>query len=133
MTATLPLQSWRMFASCLLGNCNWFCRDCPTVNRDRPRFRAAIEADTASGAIVADVARRMHSVMAEFRREFETSGRARLYTQPASFALLDINCNFTARWARHIWHLMSISSLRSAPHVDTTWFSRSTRTALAGS
>jgi hypothetical protein len=69
-----------MFASCLHRRCNLFGRCGQSIDGDRARLGAAIEADAATGAIVARIARRMHAVMAEFRREFETLGGAGLYT-----------------------------------------------------
>src|SRR6266576_4103936 len=111
MTATLPLQSCRMFASCLHGR-SGFGWGCQAEHSDRARLRTAIKADAASGAIVAGIARRMHAVMAQFRREFQALGRAGFHAQPASLALLDIDRHFTARWARHAYHLISSLSHR---------------------
>src|ERR1700751_3656670 len=95
-----------MFASCRHRKRSGFGGRCQTEHGDRPRLGAAVETDSASGEVVAGVTRRMHAVMTEFRREFETFWRARLYTQPASFALFDIDCDLAARWARHVGHLI---------------------------
>src|SRR5580765_4147632 len=109
MTATLPLQSCRMFASCLHRRRRRFGGNCQAEDRDRPGLWTAIEADPTPGATVAAIMRRMDAVMAQFRREFQALGRAGFHAQPASLALLDINSHFTSRWARHACHLISLS------------------------
>jgi len=43
----------------------------------------------------------MNAIMAEFRSEFEALRRARLDTEPTSFALFDIHYDFAARRTRH--------------------------------
>src|SRR5579863_1452399 len=98
MTATFPLQSCRMFASCRSRN---FGRWNQTVDRDRSRLRTAIETNAASGAVVTAIACRMHSVGTQFRSKLQAFWRAGLDAQPASFALFDINRDIAARLASH--------------------------------
>src|SRR5512141_3317759 len=102
MTATLPLQSCRMFASCLcLRNC-WFGRGGQPVHGDGARLRTAIETYAAAGAVVSGVLRGMHAVVAELSRKFEALGRAGFNTKPASFALSHVDYDFPARRTCHI-------------------------------
>src|SRR5579864_3839934 len=84
-----------------LGNNRFRRRDQP-VDDDGTRLRAAIEADAASGAVVTGITRRVHSVGTQFGREFQAFRRAGLNTEPASFALLDIDRDIAACWACHI-------------------------------
>src|SRR5579863_3475608 len=100
MTATFPLQSWRMFASSRNLGCS-FRRGCQPVDDDRPRLRAAVETDAASGAAVPGVVRRMHPVVAQFRSKLQALWRAGLDAKPASFALFNVDRDIAACWARH--------------------------------
>src|SRR5579864_8909262 len=107
MTATFPLQSCRMSASWLgLGNDRFRRREQP-VDHDGARLRAAIEADTASRAVVPGVTRRMHSVGTQFGGEFQAFRRAGYNTKSASFALLNINRDIAECWTRHSFTLVS--------------------------
>ena len=72
------------------------------VDDDGSGLRAAVEADAASGAVVAGVSRRMHTVRTQFRRQFQTFGRTRLHTKPASFAFFEIDRDITACWPCHV-------------------------------
>jgi hypothetical protein len=56
-----------MFASFYNGNWDSFGRSREAIDSNSSRLRTAVEANAASGAIVADIARRMHAVMAQFR------------------------------------------------------------------
>src|SRR5579871_2046143 len=91
MTATLPLQSCRIFASGLHWGFGNLGRRGEAVDSNRAGLRTAIEANAASGAIVACVTRRVHSVGTHLRSQLQALRRARLDAQPASFALLDID------------------------------------------
>src|SRR5579863_2928197 len=136
MTATLPLQSCRMFPSCLLLSCHSFGTCGKPVDFDCSRLRTAIEADAASCAVVAGVARRMHAIVAQFSRKFETLGRARLDAEPASFALFNIDDHVAARRTRHI-RLPLFYLVTAAPAslvcVSTSSFSRRTPKVPHGS
>src|SRR5579872_5904299 len=105
MTATFPLQSCRMFASWLgLGDERFSGRDQP-VDDNGAWLRAAVEADAASGAVVAGITRGVYSVGTQFGSEFQAFWRAGLNTEPASFALLDIDRDIAAWGGRHIFYL----------------------------
>src|SRR5271167_859415 len=125
MTATLPLQSCRIFASRprLLFSGQWlgFCPG--AIDRNRSRLRAAIEADSTPGAVMARVMRRMSPVNIQFRPEFQALRRARFHAQPASFTFFDIDRNLTARLPYH-------ASPRSMVHRSYTVSRRSGATRL---
>jgi len=125
----LPLQSCRMFASCWRDH--HFRRRRETIDRDGSGFRTTIETDTAPGAVMPGITRRMDAVVAQLRSQFQALGRAGLDTQPASFALLNINRDIAARWARHVF----TSKPQSVPLADvaTTSSSRNTRKAFPDS
>src|SRR5438445_183931 len=97
-TATLPLHSWRMFAS---FSHDQLKRRQQAENCDGSRLRAAIEADAAAGAPLAGKACGMHAIGAQLGHQFETLGWARLHTQPTSFALFHVDRDSTAR-LRHV-------------------------------
>src|SRR5581483_556813 len=97
MTATFPLQSCRMVAS-LIGWLLW--RSLP-VHGDRTRLGTAIETNAATGAVVSHIARGMHAIGIQSRKQFEAFRRTRFDTQPASLALVRINRHFAARLPRH--------------------------------
>src|ERR1039457_7238345 len=102
MTETFPLQSCRMFASKLsLGDHSFRGRNQPR-NSEGPGLWTAVETDAAARAVVACIARRMHPVRAQFRGKLQAFRRARLHTQPASFALFDIDRYIAACWACHV-------------------------------
>src|SRR5271165_3986308 len=102
MTAMFPLQSCRMFHSRLsFWDRNFGERGQP-VDDNGARLRTAIEADAASGAVVAGVTGGMNSVGTHFRGEFQALRRAGLDAEPASLALLDINGDVAACCARHV-------------------------------
>src|SRR5579864_382886 len=103
MTATFPLQSWRMSASWLGLSDQRFGRRRQPVDDDGARLRAAIEANAASGAIVAAITRWVNSVGTQFGSEFQTFRRTGLNTEPASLALLNIDRDTAACWACHIF------------------------------
>src|SRR5579864_9728267 len=107
MTATFPLQSCRMSASWLGLGDNRLGRRGQPVDDDGSRLRAAVEADAASGAVVAGITRRVDSVGTQHRGEFQTFRRAGLNTEPASFALLDIDRDIAACWSGHSLTLVS--------------------------
>src|SRR5579862_2019260 len=125
MTATLPLQSWRMFTS-TWNLRNYLGRRDQAIDGDGTRLGAAVKADATSGAVVTCVVRRVHAVVAQLRSKFQAFGRTGLDTQPASFALLDVDGDVAARCSGHGF----TSELHSVPLVDaaTTWSSRNTRT-----
>src|SRR5579872_116404 len=100
-----------MFASCLRLGRHSLWRSSQPINGDRARLRTAIEADAASGAVVPGVVRRMDAIVTQLRRKLEAFGRARLDAEPASFALLDIDCDLPARWTRHILLLTPCQSV----------------------
>jgi hypothetical protein len=88
-----------MFASL---RCDYsFGRRCQPGHGDGAWLRAAVEADAASGAIVAGVVRRMHAVTIQLGSQLETFRRAGLDAEPATFALLYVNGHIAARWS---WH-----------------------------
>src|ERR1035438_7297428 len=135
MTATLPLQSWRMFASWLAWNDSGFGWRGEPVDDDRAGLRTAIEADAAAGAVMSGILRRMHPVVTQFRGELQTFWRARLNTKTASFAFFYLAGDVAARWACHIFlpsflirTLPSVYAEDSAP----TWSFRSIRKAGFG-
>src|SRR5689334_5680743 len=74
--------------------------------RDGSRFRAAIEANPAPGAVLSRITRGMDAIGTQLRRQFEAFGRAGFNAQPASFTLFDINRDVTACLCRHV-HLVT--------------------------
>src|SRR6476660_9658820 len=113
MTATLPLQSCRMFASGVCLRDCWFGRSGQPVHGDGTRLWTAIEADAATGTVVSGVVSRMHAVVAQLSRKFEALGRAGFNAKPASFALFHVDYDFTARRTRHIVLLACLPRRRS--------------------
>src|SRR5882672_11025965 len=112
--ATLPLHSWRMAVS-LLRVYQLETRSEPE-HRDGAGFGAAVEADAASGAAFALVMRGMHAVGTQVGREFQALGRARLHTQPASFAFINIDCDVAPCLRCHI-HLVTGSFTGRCNHL----------------
>src|SRR5689334_8423511 len=103
MMATLPLESWRMRTSGLsCGRRFWLLGSRQSVHGDGARLGAAVEADAAAGAVLAGVARRMHAVRAQLRRQLQALGRAGIYAQPAALALLNVNRDFATRCHVHL-------------------------------
>ena len=88
-----------MFASLCCDNS--FGRREQPVYGQSARLRAAIEADAASSAIMAAVARPMHAVVIQFRSQLEALRRAGLDAKPATLAFLQIDGHIAARWS---WH-----------------------------
>jgi len=117
ITATLPLQSCRMFSSLdRLGNASVLTRIRPRlagrrqpVHHDGARLRAAVEANSAAGAVMSGVARGMHSQRAQLGLQLQTSRRTALDTKSAPLALLHINCDFPSCWPCHGSHLVAAS------------------------
>jgi hypothetical protein len=77
-----------MFASCPSNDS--FGKRGQAINRERARLRAAVEADSASGAIVTRVVGGVYAVMIQLRSQFQALWRTGLDAQPASFALVGI-------------------------------------------
>jgi hypothetical protein len=92
-----------MIASWLAWNDSGFRLRSEPVDDDGAWLRTAVETNTASGAIVAGIARWVHPVVTQFRSEFQTFWRARFNTKPASFAFFYIDGDVAARWACHIF------------------------------
>src|SRR6266568_95629 len=96
--ATLPLQSCRM--GCSLGE--GFLRRRQPEHNDGAGLGTAVETDSAAGAAVAGVMRRVNAICVQFRQEFEAFGRAGLDAESAAFALFDANQDIAPRFACHI-------------------------------
>jgi len=79
------------------GSGSRFGRRRQAFDRDGSGFGAAVKTRAATGAAFAGVLRRMHTVMVELGRQFETLRRTRLYAQAASFAFFRIDDDITAR------------------------------------
>src|SRR5215470_2119683 len=89
-TATLPLQSCRMFSSLPLA------RRRPPVHGDRAGLGTTVETDAAAGAVMPGVARGMHTIGAQLRRQLQALRRTAVHAQSAALALLDVNRDFPA-------------------------------------
>jgi hypothetical protein len=72
------------------------------INDYRSRLRAAIKANSATGAAIAGVPGWVHAIGAQFWSELEAFRRAAVDAQPASFALFELDGDVAACLAQRL-------------------------------
>src|SRR5689334_2572719 len=92
--ATFPLHSCRMD---LLRGRDGGARSLDAHDGDGARFRAAVEADAATGATLALVLSGVDAVVVQFRAQEQHLGRTGFDAQAAAFAFVLIDSHVAAR------------------------------------